>query len=176
MPVRHASTADLPAITHILNHYIKHTTANFKSLPLSPSDASTWFARFTTTGRYQLVVATGDPTTSTGDPTTVLGFACSQPFVLRDAYHTTVMATVYLHPDHTGLGLGSQLYHHLFDSLAHSPHPIHRLTAGITLPNPASLALHKKFAFSPVGTFTEAGLKFGHYHDVLWLERPLHLH
>ena len=45
--------------------------------------------------------------------------------------------------------------------------------AGITLPNPASLALHRRFGFREVGVFTENGRKLGRYRDVAWLERPL---
>jgi len=43
----------------------------------------------------------------------------------------------------------------------------------VTLPNPASVALHERFGFRHVGTFTENGRKFGKYWDVAWFERPL---
>jgi len=38
------------------------------------------------------------------------------------------------------------------------------------MPNDASVALHRKFGFSKVGIFNEAGFKFDRYHDVLWME------
>ena len=52
---------------------------------------------------------------------------------------------------------------------------IRRIVAGYVPPNPASAALHRRFGFRPVGTFTENGRKFGRYWDVVWTERPLHL-
>jgi phosphinothricin acetyltransferase len=50
---------------------------------------------------------------------------------------------------------------------------VHRVVAGITLPNPASIALHRRFGFRDVGVFTENGRKLGRYWDVAWLEREL---
>ena len=41
------------------------------------------------------------------------------------------------------------------------------------LPNDASVALHTKFGFAPVGVFREVGRKFGVYHDVAWFEKAL---
>jgi len=38
------------------------------------------------------------------------------------------------------------------------------------LPNPASIALHRRFGFTDVGVFREVGRKFGKYWDVLWMQ------
>ena len=42
----------------------------------------------------------------------------------------------------------------------------HRAYAGITLPNPASVATHERLGFEPVGVFKGAGFKLGRWHDV----------
>ena len=44
---------------------------------------------------------------------------------------------------------------------------------GIALPNRASIALHERFGFTLVGTYTEQGRKFGRYWDVAWYEKAL---
>jgi hypothetical protein len=44
---------------------------------------------------------------------------------------------------------------------------------GITLPNAASLSLHRRFGFEPVGVFHAVGYKFGRCWDVQWLEKAL---
>ena len=44
---------------------------------------------------------------------------------------------------------------------------------GITLPNPASLALHHRFGFRDIGVYDEVGHKFGQYWSVHWLEKPM---
>jgi phosphinothricin acetyltransferase len=41
--------------------------------------------------------------------------------------------------------------------------------AGVTLPNDASIALHRRFR--PIATYSEVGRKFGRHHDVAWFER-----
>ena len=79
--------------------------------------------------------------------------------------------TVYLAPDATGQGLGRRLYGALFDSLAGAD--VHLAVGGITLPNEASLALHRAFGFEPVGIFRQVGYKFGRYWDVQWFQRRL---
>jgi phosphinothricin acetyltransferase len=168
---RPAVPGDLPGITRVIDHYIATSPANFKTLPLTPGEAQAWFAQFGADGRFRLLVA--DAPGGGGD-WPLSGFACSQPHpVRRAAYDTSVMATVYLAPTATGRGLGTALYTALFAALAGQD--IHRVIAGITLPNDASVALHEKFGFERVGVFTETGRKFGRYWDVLWMERPLAL-
>jgi L-amino acid N-acyltransferase YncA len=46
--------------------------------------------------------------------------------------------------------------------------------AGITLPNPASVALHESFGFTPVGVYRGVGYKFGQWRDVGWWQSQLH--
>jgi hypothetical protein len=48
-----------------------------------------------------------------------------------------------------------------------------RAFAGIALPNDASVALHRSVGFTQVGTFREAGRKFGGWIDVAWYERAV---
>jgi len=45
--------------------------------------------------------------------------------------------------------------------------------AAITLPNEASLGLHRALGFEPIGTSHHIGWKHGAWHDVAWLQRPL---
>ena len=56
-------------------------------------------------------------------------------------------------------GIGTRLYATLFEALAGED--VHRAYAAIVLPNPASVALHQRFGFGPVGTYSEIGRKFG---------------
>ncbi len=48
---------------------------------------------------------------------------------------------------------------------------IHLAVAGIALPNPASVALHRAFGFEDVGVMREVGRKFDRWLDVLWLQK-----
>ncbi len=101
----------------------------------------------------------------------VLGYASSSPFRPKAAYETSVEASIYLASDATGLGIGTALYSRLFEELAGED--VRRALGGIALPNPASIALHARFGFTLVGTYTEQGRKFGRYWDVAWYEKGL---
>ena len=45
--------------------------------------------------------------------------------------------------------------------------------AGMTLPNEASVGLHRAMGFEPVGVYRRIGWKFGVWHDVAWTQRAL---
>ena len=89
------------------------------------------------------------------------------------AYDTTVEASVYCHPAAVGHGYGTALYGALFELLAGED--VKTIVAGISLPNPASISLHKRFGFQSVGVFHAVGRKFDRYWDVAWFERPLRI-
>jgi phosphinothricin acetyltransferase len=101
----------------------------------------------------------------------LVGYASTSRWRPKAAYDTTVESTVYVHPDAVGRGVGTALYSTLFDSL--SQEDIHTIVAGISLPNPASVAMHERFGFRPVGVFGEVGRKFDRFWDVAWFQRPL---
>jgi phosphinothricin acetyltransferase len=161
--IRQAREADLPRLNEIYDHYILHTPITFDVEPWTLEQRRAWFAQFGASGPYRLLVAEAE-----GAP---VGFAGTRPFRPKAAYRTSVETSVYLAPDAVGRGLGSALYRALFAAL--EGEDVHRALAGVTLPNPASLALHRRFGFRPIGTFREVGRKLGRYWDVQWLEREL---
>jgi phosphinothricin acetyltransferase len=79
-----------------------------------------------------------------------------------------VESSIYLHPNHTGRGYGTQLYQALMAQLLNRG--VHAVIAGVALPNPPSLALHKKLGFHEVALFREVGWKFKHWIDVSYWE------
>jgi len=163
--IRPARLDDLPQLTEIYNHYAVHSPATFDLEAKTLAERAEWLAQFAETGRYRLVVAE--------EAGTILGYAGSTRFRLKPAYSTTVETTIYCAPQATGRGVGAMLYAGLFAALAQED--VHRIVAGYVPPNAASAALHARFGFRAVGTFTEQGYKFGRYWDVCWMERPLNL-
>jgi phosphinothricin acetyltransferase len=161
--VRHGRDGDLPRLTEIYNHYVITSPATFDLEPYTVDERRGWFAQFATSGPYRLFVAERAGI--------VEAFACTSQFRTRRAYDTTVEMTVYCAPEATGRGLGRLLYAQLFEALRGED--LRMAVAGITLPNPASLALHKRFGFVPAGVLHEVGRKFGRYWDVAWYEKPL---
>jgi phosphinothricin acetyltransferase len=161
--VRAATPDDLGRLTAIYNHYIGDGAITFDIDPVTPDERRSWYAAHTSGAGHRLVVAE--------DATGVVGYAGTGPFRAKRAYDTTVETTIYIAPEALGRGIGRALYAALFEALAGED--VHRAVAGITLPNPASLALHRRFGFREVGVFRENGRKFGRYWDVMWLERGL---
>jgi phosphinothricin acetyltransferase len=161
--IRPAILDDLPALTEIYNHYIVHTAITFDLRALAPSERRAWFDDHSATGRHRLIVSVDDDV--------VLGYATTSRWRPKAAYDTTVEASVYCHPTAVGRGCGTALYAALFESIV--AEDVHRIVAGLSLPNPASMKLHERFGFQPVGVFHHVGRKFGTYWDVAWFERPL---
>jgi phosphinothricin acetyltransferase len=102
----------------------------------------------------------------------VLGYAKTSLFKERPGYLTTREVSAYVHEDHRGRGVGDALYAELLARLD-SCAGLRMAVAGIALPNDASIALHVKHDFTVVGTFDDAGEKFGRRWSVRWYQRPL---
>jgi phosphinothricin acetyltransferase len=154
---------DLAALVAIYNHYVEKTSITFDIDPFTVETRRPWFEPFAERGRYRLIVAEHD--------TGPFGYACSVRFRAKRAYDPSVETSIYLAPEWTGRGLGTQLYAALFASLAGED--VHRAYAGVTLPNPASVALHEKSGYTRVGLMHEVGFKLGRYWDVAWYEKEL---
>ena len=161
--VRYAREDDLPRLTEIYNHYVLTTPITFDLEPYTVDDRRYWFGQFAETGPYRLFVAEFDGI--------VVGYAGTTQFRDKSAYDTTVETTVYCAPEAVGKGMGSALYERLFSEIAGED--LRLVVAGITLPNEASVALHKRFGFTLAGVMHDVGRKFELYWDVAWYEKLL---
>lgn len=99
------------------------------------------------------------------------GYAYAGSHRARAAYGYSTEVSAYLHADFRGQGLGTALYKKLFEEL--EDYPYFHAYAGITMPNDASVGLHKSVGFSYVGTFENVGFKYNRWHDVSWWYRQL---
>ncbi|SRR5579862_1250305 len=153
--IRPAEPADLPALLDIYNHYVLTTPVTFDIEPRTLEQRRAWFDQFSSQGRYRCFAAERRGR--------AIGWACSARFKEKEAYETTIETSIYLAPDAVGRGLGGALYKKLFEALADED--IHRAFAGVTVPNDASVALHRSLGFEQVGLYLEIGRKFGRFWD-----------
>jgi phosphinothricin acetyltransferase len=158
-----ATESDLPALVDLLNYAILNSNATLTTQPTSVAGRRDWLKRFSLTGPHRLLVARRG--------SQVLGYAASQPYRDHEGFRETVEVSIALDASSRGQGIGTALYHALLECLADEP--VHVAVAGIVLPNDASIALHRKFGFTEVGTFHEYGIKNGQYVSSLWMERLL---
>lgn len=103
------------------------------------------------------------------DNGSVLGYAKAGTWRDRTAYDWTAEIGLYIRADVRGRGLGRALYTALLDDLAQRG--FRSAIAGITLPNEASIELHRKFGFQSVGIVRDAGFKHGRWCDVEFFQK-----
>ena len=163
--IRRAEPSDLPALLDIYNHYVLNTAVTFDIEPRTLEQRREWFSQFSERGRYQCFVAAKDGV--------AVGWASSSRFKERAAYDCTIETSIYLEQAATGLGLGRSLYEALFEAIAGED--IHRIFAGATLPNDASVRLHLAMGFTQFGVQSQIGRKFGRFWDVALFLRPMRL-
>lgn len=101
----------------------------------------------------------------------VAGYAYASRHRDRDAYRWTAEVSAYVDARLHRRGVGRALYTSLVAVLAEQG--LATLVAGISLPNPASVAFHESMGFAPLGVFHRVGFKHGRGIDVSWLERHL---
>ena len=164
MLIREGRSEDLPRLLAIYNYYVEHTHITFDTNSVSLDERKAWFEDFSNQGPYRLLVVEADGHVS--------GYASSREFRVKPAYARSVETSIYLAPDECRAGSGSALYARLLEVLKEEA-TVHRAYGGVALPNEASIALHERFGFERVATFSEVGFKFGRYWDVAWFERAL---
>lgn len=103
----------------------------------------------------------------------IAGYAYGGAHRGRAAYQWSTEVSVYIHPDFHRRGIARQLYLQLFENLSQKGY--HMAFAGISLPNPSSVAFHQSMGFEEIGTFREIGNKFGKWWDTAWLQRKLEI-
>ena len=163
MNIENARRADADALLALRNHYIAHSCATFDEAPLRPAAVQAWIAGFAATGPHRLLVAR--------DGGRLLGYCSSQPYRAHPAFARTIETSVYVAPDAAGAGVGSALYGRLFGELAGLG--LHRAVVGIALPNEASVRLHARMGFRPVGVFDEYAHKNGRPISSQWMQRTM---
>jgi phosphinothricin acetyltransferase len=94
----------------------------------------------------------------------VVGYTYACRWRERPAYDWSVEVSVYVDRVRHGQGIGRALYAELFDRLR--AQGFRTAVAGVTLPNPASVALHESMGFEPIGALRDIGWKEGAWHDV----------
>ena len=160
MSIRPAREDDFVAIAAITNPYIVATAIHFGYDPVTAEElAGAW-----RTGGYPWLVLDDDD----GG---VIGYAKAGVWRERAAYRWTAETGIYLAPAAHGKGLGTALYSALLDELARRG--FRSVVTGITLPNEASVRLHRRLGFVDAGVVREAGFKLGAWHDVSFRQKRL---
>lgn len=101
----------------------------------------------------------------------VVGYAYAVMFRRRPAYRFTVKHSIYVHPDHLHAGIGRMLLSAIVDACAAAGY--RQMIGYIDAANEPSLRLHEAAGFKRVGYLPSVGYKFGHWTDVVMVQRSL---
>jgi len=159
---RPATREDAAAIAGIYNYYVANTCVTFETTPVTPGDMAHRMVE-ASAAKLPWLVAVESPE--------VIGFAYASKWKGRCAYRFAVESTIYLDSQHTGKGVGRQLYEALLEAIRELS--MHAVIGGIALPNDASIRLHEALGFRKVGHFEEVGFKQDRWVDVGYWQRLL---
>ena len=161
MLIRLASPADALAVNAIYRPYVTDSVISFELEP--PTDLHMAARIADTLQQYPWLVGYSG--------NRVLGYAYAGRYSARPAYQWSVETSVYVDINKRRQGVGRALYQMLLVVLQRQGY--FSIYAGISLPNPASIALHQAMGFTHIGTYCGAGFKLGAWHDVGWWQKPL---
>ena len=160
--LRHADPSrDAAACAAIYAPYVEDSAISFEA---AAPDAEQMRERIETIGRALpwLVLEHGGR---------VVAFAYASPHRTRAAYRWAVEVGIYVDPAAQRGGAGRRLYEALLELLRRQN--LRVAIAGITLPNEASVGLHRALGFEQYAVQPAIGFKNGAWHDVAWWQLRL---
>ena len=158
LAIRPATLSDIPAITRIYAHAVKHGTASFE---LEPPDETEM------TGRMQAVLDGKFPYLVAEVDGAFAGYAYASLYRTRPAYRFTVEDSVYVEPHIHRRGIGKTLLIKLIEACTALGY--RQMVAVIGDSNQAaSIGVHRACGFEDAGNLRSIGWKLGR-----WLDTPM---
>jgi Sortase and related acyltransferases len=145
----------LPEVLAIYNYYVKNDTATFHIDLLNLEEMRPIV--FFDNPKYQtFLIFKGDD---------LCGYVLLTQYKKREAYDGTAEVTIYLKPECTGCGIGSEALQHI-ENFARQAN-FHSLISIICGENNSSIRLFEKNGYQKCAHFKEVGQKFGRWLDVV---------
>ncbi len=154
--IRPVETRDAAALAEIYAPSVLQRPTSFELRAPDAVEMAARMAKVTAMWPWQVAEEGGE----------VRGYCYASAFAEREAYRWSVTVSAYVRDGSHRRGIGRQMYTALFDLLRRQGAV--SAFAGITLPNEASVGLHRAMGFEPVGTYPNAGFKLGRWWDVAW--------
>lgn len=154
--IRIVDSNDAEQILSIYAPVVRETAVSFETEVPSPDTMRERIERTLETHPWIVCEIDGD----------IAGYAYACRHRERTAYQWSSETALYVAESHRRRGVGRALYAALMPVLYQQR--LRNVFAGITLPNPASVALHEAMGFRPVGVYAFVGYKLGAWHDVGW--------
>jgi phosphinothricin acetyltransferase len=163
LSIRPTLASDIPAITRIYAHAVKHGTATFE---LEPPDETEMLRRFDKlrAGGFPYIVAEVEGA--------VAGYAYAGAFRERPAYRFTVEDSIYIAPEMHRRGIGRALLMRLIEEAEAAGFRQMMAVIGDSA-QAGSIGVHRACGFEDAGVFKAVGFKFGRWLDTVQMQRAL---
>lgn len=154
---------DIPAISAIYAHHVRHGLASFETEPPTLREMSQRRAELRAHGFPYLGAFCNDR---------LIGYAYAGPYHKRRGYRFTVEDSVYVDPAFVGKGVGRLLLNALIHECELRAYRQMIALIGDS-GNEASIKLHAGAGFTHTGTLRSVGFKHGRWVDVVVMQRAL---
>ncbi len=163
LSIRPTTAVDIPAITRIYAHAVKHGTATFE---LEPPDEAEMLRRFDKlrARSFPYIVAEVEGA--------VAGYAYAGAFRERPAYRFTVEDSIYIAPEMQRHGIGRALLMRLIEEAEAAGFRQMMAVIGDSA-QAGSIGVHRACGFEDAGVFKAVGFKFGRWLDTVQMQRAL---
>lgn len=161
LSIRFATAADARTIASIYAPHVEDSATSFELVAPDADEMARRLVGLQSTHPWLVAESEG----------TVIGYCYASPHRPRPGYRWCAEVSVYVSLDRHRGRVGRALYAALFEILELQGYLT--VYAGITLPNPVSVAFHEAMGFVTIGTYRKIGFKLGAWHDVVWYTRRL---
>ena len=148
-------------VIDIFNYYIRETTAAYRRDPVGYDFFGNFTGDTATHPAYAIRNADG----------VVAGFCMLEPFMNVATFAGIAEVTYFLHPEHTGRGIGSLALSRMEDDAKKIG--IRKLVANASSENPGSVRFHLERGFTEYGRLENAGEKLGRRFGIVYLEKTI---
>ena len=169
--VRSATLGDAERILEIYDYYVKNTAITFEYTTPTLEEFRGRMEKIMQ--KYPYLVAEKDGV--------IVGYAYAGAFVGRAAYDWSCETSIYLDKNARKCGIGKTLYTALEKELKEMG--ILNMYACIGYPaeedeylTKNSADFHSHIGFTQVGEFHKCGYKFGHWYNMIWMEKIIGEH
>lgn len=161
--IRPATPADIPAITEIYAHAVRHGTASFEIEPPGEAEMAQ---------RQKNLLDGGFPYLVAENDGGIAGYAYAGPYRTRPAYRWSVEDSIYVNPKGQRRGVGRALLERLI--VESEQRGFRQMIAVIgDSAQMSSIELHRSLGFRMIGTIENVGYKFGRWLDSVLMQRGL---
>jgi phosphinothricin acetyltransferase len=155
--IRPVDSSDWEPIASIFNLFVEESSAAYLDRPVKDSFFRN---RHVANLAYPFVVCEIEGET--------VGFAYLAPFHPASTMRRSATVTYFIHPAHTGKGIGTAFLLHLLE--AGAAIGVANFIAHVSSLNPGSIRFHLRHGFTECGRFLDVGVKNGRPFDMVWLQ------